>query len=91
MSPKRSLLAADVIEIITVFSARLYGSRSHKTRRMLEDLKSGTLPDPGTIITKAADPGEGPVGDLLRAMEATQLRAMVLYAGMLEARDASRP
>ena len=25
-------LASDVLEIITVFSARLYGSRSHRTR-----------------------------------------------------------
>jgi predicted site-specific integrase-resolvase len=28
-------LVQDVIEIITVFSARLYGSRSHKTKRLL--------------------------------------------------------
>jgi predicted site-specific integrase-resolvase len=32
-------LASDVIEIITVFSARLYGARSHKTKQLLEDLK----------------------------------------------------
>lgn len=31
-------LAQDVLEIITVFSARLYGSRSKKHRRMLEAL-----------------------------------------------------
>ncbi len=29
-------LAQDVLEIITVFSARLYGSRSHKNRKLLE-------------------------------------------------------
>jgi predicted site-specific integrase-resolvase len=32
-------LATDVLEIITVFSARLYGSRSHKNRRIVEELK----------------------------------------------------
>ncbi len=32
-------LAEDVLEIITVFSARLYGSRSHKSKKMIESLK----------------------------------------------------
>jgi predicted site-specific integrase-resolvase len=32
-------LAQDVLEIITVFSARLYGSRSKKHRRLLMDLQ----------------------------------------------------
>jgi predicted site-specific integrase-resolvase len=32
-------LANDVLEIITVFSARLYGSRSHKNKKIVEDLK----------------------------------------------------
>jgi putative resolvase len=32
-------LAQDVLEIITVFSARLYGSRSHKNRKLIADLK----------------------------------------------------
>lgn len=31
-------LAKDVLEIITVFSARLYGSRSHKNKKLLEDV-----------------------------------------------------
>ena len=31
--------AKDVLEIITVFSARLYGSRSHKNKKLLEDVK----------------------------------------------------
>ena len=31
-------LAQDVLEIITVFSARLYGSRSHKARKTIEAL-----------------------------------------------------
>jgi predicted site-specific integrase-resolvase len=32
-------LARDVLEIITVFSARLYGSRSRKNKKLLETLK----------------------------------------------------
>lgn len=32
-------LAKDVLEIITVFSARLYGARSRKNRKVLEDLQ----------------------------------------------------
>jgi putative resolvase len=32
-------LASDVLEIITVFSARLYGSRSHKNKQIVEELK----------------------------------------------------
>jgi predicted site-specific integrase-resolvase len=35
-------LANDVLEIITVFSARLYGSRSHKNLKLMEDLRSVT-------------------------------------------------
>jgi len=33
-------LAQDVLEIITLFSARLYGLRSHKNRKLVEELKS---------------------------------------------------
>lgn len=32
-------LVNDVLEIITVFSARLYGSRSHKNQKIVEELK----------------------------------------------------
>ena len=32
-------LAQDVLEIITVFSARLYGSRSQKNKKIVEELK----------------------------------------------------
>lgn len=32
-------LAKDVLEIITVFSARLYGSRSHKNQKLLDNVK----------------------------------------------------
>ena len=31
-------LASDVLEIITVFSTRLYGSRSHKNKKIIENL-----------------------------------------------------
>jgi putative resolvase len=33
-------LAQDVLEIITVFSARLYGSRSRKNKKLISDLKA---------------------------------------------------
>jgi len=33
-------LAKDVLEIITVFSARLYGSRSRKNKKLLESVKA---------------------------------------------------
>jgi len=32
-------LVQDVLEIITVFSARLYGSRSHKNKQVMQQLK----------------------------------------------------
>ena len=32
-------LASDVLEIITVFSARLYGARSHRNRRLIEGVQ----------------------------------------------------
>ncbi len=32
-------LAQDVVEIITVFSARVYGSRSNKNKKIVEQLK----------------------------------------------------
>ena len=37
-------LAQDVLEIITVFSARLYGSRSHKHKKMMDTLKDAADP-----------------------------------------------
>ncbi len=33
-------LTADVLEIITVFSARLYGSRSHKNKNIIDKLQA---------------------------------------------------
>ena len=34
-------LAQDVLEIITVFSARLYGARSHKSKKLIAELTDG--------------------------------------------------
>jgi excisionase family DNA binding protein len=36
-------LAKDVLEIITVFSARLYGSRSHKNKKILDNMKKAVV------------------------------------------------
>lgn len=33
-------LARDVLEIVTVFSARLYGSRSRKNRKLIDDMRA---------------------------------------------------
>jgi len=38
-------LAQDVLEIITVFSARLYGSRSRKNKKLMDNLKEAINPD----------------------------------------------
>jgi len=38
-------LAKDVLEIITVFSARLYGSRSKKNQKLIDRLKKAAEPD----------------------------------------------
>jgi putative resolvase len=32
-------LVSDVLEIITVFSARLYGARSNKAKKLIEDVR----------------------------------------------------
>jgi putative resolvase len=84
-------LAQDVIEIITVFSARLYGSRSHKTKRLLNDLKDGEVSTAEPeIITKSMKPQDVPdeaVRGLLASMQDVQFRAMSLYAKFLMKRD----
>ena len=36
---EKDVIENDVIEIVTVFSARLYGSRSHKNKRVMEQLQ----------------------------------------------------
>jgi excisionase family DNA binding protein len=36
-------LASDVLEIVTVFSARLYGSRSHKNQKLIEGMRQTVM------------------------------------------------
>ena len=77
-------LAQDVIEIITVFSARLYGSRSHKTKRLLNELTDGQEPETqerptftrdGWALKDVPDPA---VRDLLAAMNVLRQRAAAI-------------
>lgn len=78
-----------------MFSARLYGSRSHKTKRLLNELTGEKKNDEGSveeppIITKSMKPEDvedEAVRDLLEAMKETQWRAMSLYAKFLMKRD----
>ena len=90
-------MAQDVIEFITVFSARLYGSRSHKTKRLISELKDGEVStEEQPIITKSMKPEDvtdEAVRQLLESMQEAQLRAMSLYAKFLirrEEEDAAR-
>lgn len=46
-------LVQDVLEIIQVFAARLYGKRSHRNQKLIEDLHSATLSN----LDKVADKG----------------------------------
>jgi len=74
-------LAKDVIEIITVFSARLYGSRSNKNTKLLEALDRGEK----VFVAKSAIPDdvEDPnVRQLLKAMNTLQLKAYGVIAGI---------
>jgi len=95
-------LAQDVIEIITAFSARLYGSRSHKTKRLLNELREDQTDDLTDFSGKRGGPGieeevggPGPentdevVADLLATMSALQVRAMAVCARMVKERDAT--
>jgi hypothetical protein len=81
-------LAADVIEIITVMSARLYGSRSHKTRQMLDSLKGGEISSKGTV-----DAGTVVVGYTapLLALQEALTRVSEHHAKLVEARLAACP
>ena len=80
-----------------MFSAGLYGSRSHKTKRLLSELKDGEVSTGEEIITKSMKPEDiedEAVRNLLVSMQETQWRAMSLYAKFLmrkEGEDASRP
>lgn len=48
-------LARDVLEIVTVFSARLYGARSRRNRKMLEGIRRAA--EPGAVETGNAEIG----------------------------------
>lgn len=92
-------LAQDVIEIITVFSARLYGSRSHKTKRLLDELREDQAESPTTvgpirtrdrIVRKSISPEDVPdeaVRAVLTAMSDLQMRAIMLLGRHREADD----
>ena len=73
-------LAKDVIEIITVFSARLYDSRSNKNKKLLEALDRGEE----VFVTKFMSPNDvqdPALRGLLKAMSTLQLQAMSVAAG----------
>jgi predicted site-specific integrase-resolvase len=48
-------LAQDVLEIIMVFSARLYGSRSRKHQQLLQDLQTAVDKDKNDVTTSPQD------------------------------------
>jgi hypothetical protein len=77
-------------------SARLCGSRSHKTKKLLAELadgKEGEFPKTvGPVFTTDHKPPEDTdevVADLLAAMSALQVRALAACARMAEDRDAA--
>ena len=91
-------LAQDVIEIVTVFSARLYGNRSHKTKRLLNELTDGENEDgsfktrDAAIVKKsisAEDIPDETVRSLLVSLADLHLQAGKLLAARLEERRSS--
>lgn len=55
-------LARDVLEIVTVFSARLYGARSRKSARMIERIRAaseGAADDPAASEAAKGDRDDG--------------------------------
>lgn len=48
-------LAQDVLEIITVFSTRLYGSRSHKHKKIIKSLHDASSPQNSTKTKQSTD------------------------------------
>ena len=90
-------LAQDVIEIITVFSARLYGSRGHKTKRLLSELTEAKPEDGEVGGAGELDEDEeelmtnDAIRGLLMALRNAQLRAMLLYTRLLAGSDAAGP
>lgn len=68
-----------------MFSARLYGSRSHKTKQLLADLR-GEESKEEEVVTKSMPIPEGRVGALIESMQETQFKGMLLYAELLKKR-----
>ena len=62
-----------------MFSARLYGSRSHKTKQLLADLR-GEESKEEEVVTKLIPIPEGRVGALIASMLEIQFKGMLLYA-----------
>ncbi len=48
-------LVQDVLEIIQVFAARLYGKRSHRNQKLIEDLHSATLANLETSVSEGVE------------------------------------
>jgi predicted site-specific integrase-resolvase len=74
-------LAKDVIEIITVFSARLYGSRSNKNKKILEAMERGEE----VFVTKSNRPediDDPAIRGMLLEMDRLQLRAFDVALGL---------
>jgi predicted site-specific integrase-resolvase len=79
-------LAKDVIEIITVFSARLYGSRSGKTKRLLDAMNAEDPDGEEVVIRKSALPHDlppGPDRDMLETMNLLLTRAILFYGHVM--------
>ena len=68
-----------------MFSARLYGSRSHKNKQLLADPREGESKEE-EVDTKSMPIPEGRVGALIESMRETQFKAMLLYAELLKKR-----
>ena len=68
-----------------MFSARLYGSRSHKTKQLLADLREEESKGE-EVVTKSMPIPEGRVGAPIESMQETQFKAMLLYAELLKKR-----
>ena len=68
-----------------MFSARLYGRRSHKNKQLLADPREEESKEE-EVLTKSMPIPEDRVGALIESMRETQFKAMLLYAEMLKKR-----
>ena len=79
----------DLVRQEELLAARLYGSRSHKTKQLLADLREEESKEE-EVVTKSMPIPEGRVGALIESMQETQFKAMLLYAEMLKKRKRRR-